>query len=155
MAKNVTFACDLVAEGVRRVCCCCLERREEPRERLGSHPSLPCGLKTDAHLFTPCLVDSDPHWFGCIGSGSQLVMRVWIQEHENVPILTNKPGFLPFKKDFVPSQVRYVFWTCYLLSTYFFNVKIQLFVTLSDQDTDPDTHWKQRRSTTLFTQKVP
>ncbi len=60
-----------------------------------------------------------------------LGMRIQIQEHGKWPKFTNKPGFLPFKKAFVPSYV--CFLTYYLLSipVYFeyFHVKIQLFVT--------------------------
>ncbi len=49
---------------------------------------------------------------------------------------SKKPGFLPLKKAFVPSQV--CFLTYYQLKA-LFNVKIQLFVT--DKDLDPDPHW--------------
>jgi hypothetical protein len=28
-----------------------------------------------------CVVDPDPHSFGCPGSGSVLIMRIWILEH--------------------------------------------------------------------------
>ncbi len=70
------------------------------------------------------------------GSGSVFGMRIQIQEHGNRPESTNKPGFLPFKKGFVPSHV--CFWPISFFK-YIFHVKIQLFVTL-ESDQDPDLH---------------
>jgi hypothetical protein len=52
----------------------------------------------------------DPHSFGCPGSGSVLGMRIRIQEHENLPKFTNKPGFLPFKKAFEKAFVGMFFY---------------------------------------------
>ncbi len=64
------------------------------------------------------VVDPDPHWFGCLGFGSVLGIRIQIQEHGNRLKLPNNPGFLPCFK-------------------YIFHVKIQLVVTFnSDQDPD-------------------
>jgi hypothetical protein len=45
----------------------------------------------------------DQHSLGCPGSGSKLGIRIRIQERENGPEFTDKSGFLPLKKDFVPS----------------------------------------------------
>ncbi len=50
----------------------------------------------------------DPHSFGCLASGSVLRMRIRIQQHGNLPKFKNKPGFLPFKKAFVPSYVCFL-----------------------------------------------
>ncbi len=45
------------------------------------------------------------HWFACLLSGSVFGMWIWIriEKHWNLLKLTDKPGFLPFKKAFVPS----------------------------------------------------
>jgi hypothetical protein len=48
------------------------------------------------------VVDSDPHSFGCPGSGSGS-RSMGIETKIYRPKFTNEPGFLPFKKAFVPS----------------------------------------------------
>ncbi len=63
--------------------------------------------RNNLNLSLKCtVVDSDPHWFGCPGSGSVLGMRIRIQDN-GAWKLTNtdkKPSFLPFRKAFVTSQ---------------------------------------------------
>ncbi len=71
----------------------------------------------------------DPHSFGCLRSvlGLRIRIRIRNQEYGNLPKFTNKPGFLPFKKAFVP--MRYIFWPStgtVLLVRYIFHVKFRL-----------------------------
>jgi hypothetical protein len=52
-------------------------------------------------MFKTIVVDPHPHGsslFDCPGSVSVLGMLIRIPEQGNWPKLTNKPGFLPFKK---------------------------------------------------------
>jgi hypothetical protein len=51
-----------------------------------SYAPFPVIYRTSIQLFF-CVVDPDPHKFGCPGSGSALGMRIRIrtQEHENCP----------------------------------------------------------------------
>ncbi len=72
-----------------------------------------------------------------------MIWLSWSQEHGNWPKLTNKPGFLPFKKAFCTFEAMFL---SYCLLEVYFHVKIQLFVTLKfdqdpDTDEDQDTHW--------------
>jgi hypothetical protein len=91
------------------------------------------------------VVDTDKHWFGSPESGSILGMRIRIQGHGHFSKVTNEPGFLLFKKAFVPSWIVSMFLTYYRTYRYFnyiFYVKIKLFVTLkADQAPDSDPHW--------------
>ncbi len=66
----------------------------------------------------------DPRSIGCPGSGTVWGMQILIREHQNWPNLSNKPGFLPFKK--LLYLCRCVFWAT-LYFKYIFNIKIHLF----------------------------
>jgi hypothetical protein len=126
-----------------------------------------------ADVILTSVVNPDPHWFGCPRwsvSGSLLGLRIRIHENGNGPNLTNKSGFLPFKKTFVPSFA--CFLTYYLLKVYF-STKYSTFCNCrtrirmdphwfgsldldSDMDPhldkkpDPYPHWNQCESTILI-----
>ncbi len=77
------------------------------------------------------VLDPDPYWECGSGSGACKLNEIF----------TKKPGFLPFKKAFVPSYSRHrLFWTySNAFIKYILRVKIQLFATQkSDQDPDRD-----------------
>ncbi len=94
----------------------------------------PYTCKTTGMLIHSSVVVPDPHWSGCPGSRSVLRMRIRrrIQEHRNLPKLTNNPVFFAFRRYFLD-----------LIPTfkYNFHVKILLFCFLKfDQDPDLDPH---------------
>jgi hypothetical protein len=71
----------------------------------------------------------DPLWFSYPRSGSRFVLgmrfRIQIQEQRNLPNLTSKPDFQPFKMALGTFYGILPAW-----STYIFLVKIQHFVTI-------------------------
>ncbi len=94
-----------------------------------------CDTQGSLYIFLPYghflfleVVDSDPHSFGCRGSGSVLGIRIRFQEHGNWPKFTNKPGFL-LSKAFVRYQylLRHIFLTYLLL---YFSCKNSFFCDL-------------------------
>ncbi len=84
--------------------------------------SMACYRYLKKKTWKTSVVDRDPHWFGCPGSGSILEMRIRVQEHGKWPKLTNKPGLLPFKEAFYSRRYRMFFY----LFKYIFLIKRQL-----------------------------
>jgi hypothetical protein len=73
----------------------------------------------------------DLYEFCSLGFGSVLGIRIRIQEQGNLPNLTNKPDFQPFKNGFCTTYIRYIF-----------HVKTHLFVTAKfDLDLESHSAW--------------
>jgi hypothetical protein len=71
-----------------------------------------CDTQGSLYIFLPYghflfleVVDSDPHSFGCPGSGSVLGIRIRIQEHGNRPKFT-KTWFPAFQNGFCSFVLR-------------------------------------------------